>query len=594
MSEKFLAIDDQDESVVKKEQYKLLSSLLFLFKFTKGERGPLWIAVILLILFSAFAMYSGHAMGVLVGEGLIKRNWEISIKFSVIVVVAELLSLGFHYFGRKMLVEVAGKTILNIRVELFSILPKLPMNFYDRWPRGRVVTRLTHDVEGVESFFSGSLGRVLHSVFLAFASIVAMMISSPKLGIIIVLSMFPSILLVLVTKSYINKLNRAMSRYSGQINSKLSEFIDGLYVIRSFGLENWSHSLFSETVKKHVDATLKSNMFYSFTTPVIAFLCGLPILVLLFVGGNAVLNETLSITIFFAFLRYTERFFSPMMILFREVHVILQSFTSAQRVSNFLRESAEDESFVHESPTSEQVIDGEVEFKNVWMKYSSSDWTLKNISFKIQPGQKVGLVGTSGSGKTSCISVLCRLYEFQKGEVFIDKTSIRHWDIKSFRDQLGLVFQEASIFKGPLKDNLSVDPLLSEDDILETCKLTGLDKVMVKAKLTLETMIHEGGANLSAGQRQVISLTRTCLLSPRILILDEATANVDEFHEKILHDGIERVMHNKTTFIIAHRLETVAHCDLILVFDQGEIIEVGSPADLMKQQGLFFKLASQS
>lgn len=590
MSDKFLSIDDQDESVVDKKQYKLLASFLFLYRYTKGQRVKLYTAVVLLLLFSTTAMYSGRAIGELIGEGLVKRNWDMAIKFSIIVIICEILSLVLNYYGRVLLVNSAGQVVFAIREALFEKLPKLPMSFYDRWPRGRIVTRLTHDVEGVESFFSGSLGRVLNSLFLAFASMTAMLMTDVHLAIILILSMFPAILLVFVTRNYVDKLNRTMSMYSSQVNSKLNEFLDGIYVIRSFGLEGWSHSIFESTVNKHVDATLKSNMFYSFTNPAISFLCGLPIVLLVYFGGRDVLAGTMSIALFVAFLRYAERFFNPVMMLFREIHVILQAFTSVQRVSNFLREKNEDELFESDEDVVDHLIKGDIEFRNVWMSYSEDKWSLRDVSFNISKGQKIGIVGTTGSGKSTMISVLARLYDFNKGEILFDGVSIRKFNITKLRDQIGLVSQDVIIFQGTLRENLSVDPNLNDEEILRVCKLTGLLQVMKNTKLTLDSQITDGGVNLSAGEKQVISLTRVCLLGPSILILDEATANVDPYYEKILHDGIESVMMDKTTFIIAHRLDTIEHCDLILVFEAGELREFGSPNELKNSSGLFDRL----
>ncbi len=593
-NKKYLAVDDQDESVVKKKQYRALNSFLFLYSFTKEERKTLALSIVLLISFSAVAMYSGHAMGVLVGDGLAKKNWDLSLRFAVIVIASEILSLSFNYFGRKLLVMSSGRVILTIRKALFEKLPKLPMTFYDRWPRGRIVTRLTHDVEGVESFFSGSLGRVLNSGFLAISSMIAMLLTDRYLGTILILSMVPAILLVYLTKNYVNVLNRTMSKYSSQINSKLSEHIDGLYVIRSFGLEGWSYNSFKDIVSKHVNATLKSNRFYSVTNPAISFLCGLPLILLVYFGGELVLDGKMSLALFVAFLRYSERFFNPVMMLFREIHVILQAFTSAQRVANFLREEDEDHFFVSEGNYPGHPIAGEIEFKNVWMSYSEEEWSLRDVSFKVFQGQKIGIVGTTGSGKSTTISVLARLYDFQKGEVLIDGMSLKDWDIDNIREQIGLVSQDVILFQGSLRDNLTVDPSITDEKILGVASLTGLKAVMDKASITLDSYVNDGGVNLSAGEKQVISLTRVCLLNPHILILDEATANVDPYYEQILHEGIKKVMENRTSFIIAHRLETIKECDRLLVFDKGHLVEEGAPAELLEKKGIFYNLTRAS
>jgi ABC-type multidrug transport system fused ATPase/permease subunit len=587
----YIAIDDQDESVVNKKQYAEWRSFLFLFKFTEGLRGGIFLALCFLLIYSIMAMVSGHAMGVLVGDGLAKKNWDLTYKWSAIVLLAELLALSLHYFGRKILTKNASFVILKIRETLFKKLSSLPMQFFDRWPQGRVVTRMTHDVEGVEQFFTASLGRMLNAFFLAIAAAAAMLTNDWKLGLILISSMTPALLIVLLTRTKVNIINRKMSKLSSAINSKLSEYIDGLYVIRAFGLEKWSQKIFSKNVQDHVDITLEANLFYTWSRPLVSFLCGMPVVLLVWFGGLRLLDGAITLAVFVAFVRYTERFFGPVMMLFREIHVILQAFTSAQRVANFLREDSESDLFLNGDIFEGKEIHGEIEFKDVWMGYNADSWSLRGVSFKIQKGEKIGIVGTTGSGKTTTISILSRLYDFQKGDITIDGHSIKNWDLANLREQIGLVSQDVIIFQGTLRDNLTVNPNLSDDEILRVANITGLAQVMAKNGLKLDDEIKDGGANMSAGEKQVVSLTRTCLLNPHILILDEATAHVDPYYEKILHDGVENVMEGKTSFIIAHRLDTIKECDRILVFSDGKLVEVGSPDDLIENKGIFYGLS---
>ncbi len=586
----YIAIDDQDESVVNKKQYAEWRSFLFLMKFTEGLRTGLFVALGLLLIYSVMAMLSGYAMGVLVGEGLAKKNWDLTYKWSAIVLLAELFALSLHYYGRKILTRNASFVILNIRETLFKKLSSLPMSFFDRWPQGRIVTRMTHDVEGVEQFFTASLGRMLNAFFLAMAAAVAMLSSDFKLGAILILSMIPALLVVLLTRTKVNIINRKMSKLASEINSKLSEYIDGLYVIRAFGLEKWSQGIFSKNVQDHVDITLKANTFYGWSRPLVSFLCSMPLVLLVWFGGLKLMEGVITLAVFVAFVRYAERFFGPVMMLFREVHVILQAFTSAQRVANFLREDSEADLFMKGEVYPGKAIFGDIEFRDVWMGYNEDSWSLKGVSFKVKKGEKIGIVGTTGSGKTTTISILSRLYDFQKGDVLIDGQSIKDWDIANLREQIGLVSQDVIIFQGTLRDNLTVDPALSDEEILRVAEITGLSLVMKKNNLALNDLIKDGGANMSAGEKQVLSLTRTCLLNPHILILDEATAHVDPYYEKILHDGVENVMEDKTSFIIAHRLDTIKECDRVLVFSDGKLVEVGSPDGLMDEKGVFFGL----
>lgn len=593
-SDSFLEIDDQDESVVNKKQYSVIKSFLFLYRFTVNYRKFLFLSFSMLVFYSVLSMVSGHFIGRLVGDALAKQKWQLAIEFSAIVLGAELTALIVHYFGRKILAKNSSFVILNIRKKLFDKLSYLPMSFYDRWPQGRIVTRLTHDVEGVEQFFTESLGRFLTATFMACASIIAMLVTDFRIGIILVISMLPALIIVLITREKVGVLSRAISKKSSQVNSRLSEFVDGIFVIRSFALEGWSHEIFTESVEEYVDASLDANKFYSWSRPLVSFLCGLPILLLLWFGGTKVIAGTMSLAVFVAFIRYCERFFFPVLMLFREIHVIIQAFTNAQRVANFLASEEENEKFTHNGKFHKHEIKGEIQFKDVWMGYNDDQYAIKGLNLEVHKGQKVGIVGSTGSGKTTVISILSRLYDFQKGDIRIDDVSLRDWDIYELRSQIGLVSQDVTIFQGTLRENLTVDPDISDEKIMDIASHTGLEKVMDRSGLTLNSKIYDGGANLSAGEKQVISLTRICLLDPHILILDEATANVDPYYEAILHDAIEYLMKGKTSFIIAHRLDTISECDRILVFDHGELVEDGGPDELLAQKGKFYNLSKST
>ncbi len=584
----FIAIDDQDESKAQHESG--LRSIIFLFKFAKDYLSKILFGLLLILLYACFTMFSGYFMGLLVGEGLVQKNWNLSIRYACIILSFEVLSFSFNYFGRKILSINSSHMIYNMRRELFSLLPRLPLSLLDRWPEGRVVTRLTHDVETVETFFTGSLARLSSALFLAFISMVAMLTTDLYLGLIIIVSMIPALSIVLLTRSKVNKLTRAMSKYSSAINSKLSEYIDGLYIMRSFGLESWSMDQFSGVVKDHVDKSLETNLFYGWSRPLVSFLCGLPLILLVWFGGNMVLEGSITIAIFVAFLRYSERFFMPVMMLFREIHVILQAFTNANRVANFLELKTENE-FFDSNKSENHLIHGEVNFKNVWMTYTKEPkWSLKDVSFKTEVGENIGIVGATGSGKTTMISVLSRLYDYQKGEILIDGVSIKDWNIDNLRSQIGLVSQDVTLFKGTLRDNLTVNPEITDDYISYIAEKTGLKFVLERNQIGLYDHVIDGGKNFSAGEKQIISLTRVCLLSPRILILDEATANIDPFYEKLLHDGVSFLMKERTSFIIAHRLDTIKECNRLLVFDGGELVEFDTPKNLEAKKGYFYKL----
>ncbi|OUR97771.1 hypothetical protein A9Q84_06105 [Halobacteriovorax marinus] len=586
----FLHSDEQDDKNLKKNGLSDLSSFKFLVSFGYKRKKKFLFALVLMLFSSLIAIVSSRSMGHLVEYGLFPKDFDLSLFWASLIIGCEAVGLALQWFGRRILVLNSSETILDIRKKLFSHIQKLPLGFYDKQPQGRVITRITHDVEGVEEFFTSTIGRFVNAFFMATISGAAMCLTDLKLGLILIASMLPAVVLVYTTKNMVRKVNRNMSKLSSALNSKLNEYLNGIDVIRSYGLENWSHQNFDEAVNEHKNAQLSANLLYSWTRPLTAFFCTLPLIGLVFFGGQEVLNNTMSVGVFVAFIRYCERFFSPIMMLAREIHVIQQAFTSSERVSSFFSHDTEDVVLGDDGEVAEHQFEGKISFKNIWMSYDVDDWVLRDLNFEIQPGEKIGLVGSTGCGKTTTVNLLSRLYEYQKGDIEIDGKSIRSFNRKFLRSSIGFVAQDPIIFHGKLRENLSAGENLSDDVILNCCDITGLSKVMKDSKIDLNTQVLEGGENLSIGERQLVSLTRILLGDPKILILDEATANIDPTYEKIIHEAIEKIMANKTCLIIAHRLDTIMNCDRLLVFDHGRLVEEGSPKALLDSKGQFSKL----
>lgn len=588
----YLKIDDQHEEAESDNKVGDLRSLIFLLKFAKKYKLNFSLAIALILSTTLCSIISAKIMGVLVDDGLIPKDYDKAWKIASIVLILELLILFTQWVGRTILAKYSLKTIYNIRQGLFAHIQKLPMTYYDHQPQGRVVTRLTHDVESLENFFTSSLGRLFNALFMAITASIAMVVTDLRLGLILISSMIPAVVFVYATRNWVRRVNRRMSRLSSALNAKLSEYLNGLEVIRSFGLEDWSKEKYDGAVNEHLNSQLAANTLFSWTRPLISFMCSLPLIGLVYFGGKNVLEGTMAVGLFVTFIRYTERFFMPIMTLAREVHVIQQAFTSAERLTNFLKESTEEDLFqdnkddIHHKQLH---LMGEIEFKSVYMRYLEGGDVLKDLSFHIKKGEKIGLVGTTGCGKTSSVSLLSRLYDFQKGEILIDGVSIRHYERNFLRNNIGFVSQDAVIFHSSLRNNLSTEEI-PDEVILSACEKTGLLKVMKDSSLTLDSTILEGGANLSIGERQLVALTRVLLKDPAILILDEATANIDPHFEKIIHDAIDNIMEKRTCLMIAHRLQTLNHCDRIFVFESGRLVEEGDQETLMKNKGHFFNL----
>lgn len=586
----YLMADDQDESRLYEKGLGDLNALKVLLGYAKPFRLEIIGALTLIFISSLLAILSAKIMGDLLEKGLIAKNLKSSINFSLEIILLEIGSIYFIWQGRVNLASSASKVIFIVREHLFKKLQELPLQYYDRQPQGRIVTRVTHDVEGIEEFFTSSLGNLISASMMTVLAIVAMLVSDFRLGMIMTLSMLPSFVLMVMTKDFLKNSNRRVSKFSSVINSKLSEYLNGIDVIRSFGLEKWTMEKFDQSVDDYLYAQLRGNMMFSWSMPMVSLLATIPLIGLVWYGGLNVLSGVLSVGLFISFIRYYERFFNPLMLLSREIHVVQQAFTSTERVMSFLNEADEEKVLTNNGKMILTHLNGDIKFEDVFMKYIDGEWVLKGISFHISPGEKIGLVGKTGCGKSTTVSLLARLYEYQSGEIKIDDISLRNFDRHALRDQIGFVSQDVIIFKGSLRENLSCNEELTDQILIDGAQTTGLVRALAKEGFNLEMEILENGINLSVGQRQLISLTRVLLKNPSILVLDEATANIDPHYEEIIHEAIMKMMANRTCLIIAHRLETLKQCDRVLVFNQGELVEEGSLEKLMGQENYFYRL----
>jgi ATP-binding cassette subfamily B multidrug efflux pump len=586
----YLLEDDQDESRIQEKGIGDWKSLSILLSYARPYRFQISGALCLIFISSFMAIYSSKLMGDLLEKGLLAKSMDKSITYALSIVLLEVGSIYFIWTGRKILADSASKVIFSVRRRLFSKLQELPLQYYDRQPQGRIVTRITHDVEGIEDFFTSSLGNLLSAGMMTILAIAAMIFSNFKLGLVMTVTILPSIILMIKTKDFLRNSNRRVSKFSSAINAKLSEYINGMDVIRSFGLEKWTMEKFSQTVDDYLYAQLRGNLLFAWSMPLVSFFATIPLIGLVWYGGLGVISGAFSVGLFVSFVRYYERFFSPMMLLSREIHVVQQAFTSTERVMSFLGEADEEKVLTSNGAMVLKHLEGDIKFESVHMQYSHGDWVLKNLNFHIRPGEKIGLVGKTGCGKSSTVSLLSRLYEFQKGDILIDDIPIRNFERHALRDQIGFVAQDAIIFKGSLRENLSCNEVLSDQDLIDAAKSTGLIKALSKEGFNLDMVVFEGGTNLSVGQRQLVSLTRVLLKNPSILILDEATANIDPYYEEIIHEAVMTIMTNRTCLIIAHRLDTLKQCDRVFVFSEGELVEEGPLAKLLSEGNYFYRL----
>ncbi len=588
----YIQEDEQEEGQLKKNSLSDLKSFLFLFTFFKDVKSSFIPGIIITLASPIFSMWGAKLLGQLVQYGLMEKNYQAALYYAAAFIISEILMVLLSYFGARLIIKGANDALLNIRTILFKKLQSLPMSFYDRQPQGRIITRLTHDVTEVEQFFVSTFSRLISGTFAVLVAIVFMLSADLFLGAVMMVSIIPSIVFMSATRKYIRRFNRNRSRFSSKMNSMLAENIDGISVIRLFGLEKWSKDKYHAAGKQLIAAGLEGTVVMAWTQPTISLLTFFPLAGLVYFGGKAVLIGTMTVATFIAFFHYSQRFINPILQLIQQIHVIQQAYTGAERIVAFLKHDDED-LVLGLNGTETAEIKGSIIFDHVSMGYGEQV-VLDDLSFHIQSGEKIGFVGRTGCGKTTTVSLLARLYEFQRGEILIDKISIKNIERAHLRHSIGFVSQDVVMFKGSLRDNLLAGNPRSDDQINEACIATGLAKVMAKNDLQLDWQVQENGSNLSVGERQLVSLTRVLLNDPAILILDEATANVDPEYEEIIHRAVDQVMENRTCIIIAHRLETLKNVDRIFVFSEGKLVEQGKLDQLLALKGTFFQLQSHN
>ena len=592
----YLSADEQDDrqNIKTLGDFKAFCTIL---DYARPHHLPLGVGLACMLLASLCTVGTAKSLGALVDDGLLPRDRLWSSLWGAVIVALEITGLCLLWWGRSLLAKYSTLTIFNIRRSLFTHLQKLPMSFYDRQPEGRIVTRITHDVEGMENFFTQNMGRLLNATCMAFLAMVAMVVVDFTLGGLLVLLTLPAMVFLYATRHQVRSINRHMSRTKTTVNSRLSEFLTGLPVIRNCGLENWSQQKFQESVDDYRGSHLRANNLYSWSRPLLAFLCSLPLIGLVWFGGWKVFAGSMNTGLFVALVGLCERFFTPIMMLAREIQVIQQAFSSAERVASFLSHATEEKVLGKDGHLvlSMEEMKGGIEFQNLWMHYPNPDketpeWVLQDLSFRILPGEKVGLIGATGCGKTTTVSLLARLYEYQKGEITLDRHPIRSFQREFLRQNIGLVSQDATLFGGTLRENLCLTQKASDPEIIRACQMTGLESVMHENKWSLDFNILSAASNLSSGEKQLVALTRIVLINPKILILDEATSHVDPKIEETIHQAIDKIMRGRTCLTIAHRLSTVKNCDRILVFQKGVLLEHGTHQELLGRKGHFYQL----
>jgi ATP-binding cassette subfamily B multidrug efflux pump len=524
-------------------------------------------------------------------ELLLFREADISalITLGAVYLVLVLLAFFLGYAQTYSLHYVAQNIIRKLRNEIFSHLQRLSFSFFDRNPVGRLVTRVTNDTETLNEMYSNVLVNMFKDLFVL-AGIMFIML---QLDVELALLAFTTLPLIIGTtvlyKRYARDAFREVRTRLARINASMNENITGMRIVHIFKREKQQYDQFESINKGHYDAGIKELQLNSLFRPAMDFIYAMGLALLLWYGSGKVISGAVQFGVLYAFIDYINRFFKPINDMTEKFTIMQQAMTSSERIFELLDET--DTLTEPKQPKELKQVHGAIEFKDVSFSYNENEWVLHDINFQVKPGETVAFVGATGAGKSSIISLLTRFYDVQKGSITIDGIDIRDVSKSDLRKKIGVVLQDVFLFAGDIESNIRLNQKnISDAKIKEVADYVNASSFIDKLPDGFKEEVKERGATLSAGQRQLLAFARTLAFDPSILVLDEATANIDTETELLIQDALKKVSKDRTTLIIAHRLSTIQHADKIIVMHKGRIREMGTHQQLLKKEGLYYHL----
>ena len=488
------------------------------------------------------------------------------------------------------IMNMAGQRVLaDMRGEIFSHLQKLQSLFFDRNPVGRLVTRVTTDVDALNELFTSGVVTIFGDIFMLLGIMGVLVYLDWKLALV-TFAVLPALFVVtMIFKRRIRVVYRKVRTRVAMLNAFIQENIVGMQVVQLFGQEERKFGQYSELNRQHTEANIESILHYSIFYPVVEVLSAVAIGLIVWYGGGQLLLGTLTLGGFVAFIQYSEKFFRPISDLSEKFNILQGAMASSERIFTLLDTEVEIKTPAHIVAPGHD--DGSIRFDTVSFAYEGEDWVLRDVDLTVRPGETVAIVGHTGAGKSTLTSLLMRLYDVQKGQVVVGGVDVRDWDLKKLRRQFGMVLQDVHLFSGTVASNIRLgDQTISNEAIAEAARIVNLDEWVATLPRGLDEEVAERGASMSAGQKQLVSFARALVHDPKILILDEATSNVDTHTEVLVREALERLLENRTSIVIAHRLSTIQRADRIVVLHKGRVREVGTHQELLAERGIYYKL----
>ena len=500
-----------------------------------------------------------------------------------------------QYVQIRIMQRVGQQTMYDMRGEIFRHMQRLPMSYFDRNPVGRLVTRVTTDVDALNDLFAAGVVTMINDFFLLVVMAGLLFKIDGRLALD-TLAVLPGILIVtMIFRNFVRDANRRIRTAIARINAFLQEYISGMSVVQLFNRERKAVEEFEKRNRDNMLAWRDAILAYALFYPAVEFLSFATIALIYWAGGNRILSGTLTLGVLTAFTMFAQRFFRPIQDLSEKFNILQSAMAASERIFKLLDEPIPAESDPHTIPLDHPR--GEIEFRNVWFSYrnvaepTEEDWVLRDVSFRVEPGQTIAIVGHTGAGKTTLISLLLRFYEIQRGQILLDGQDIRMIELQDLRRQFGIVLQDPFLFTGTIETNIRLGtPGIDRPTVERAVEEIGLGEFVRSLPEGVGASVNERGSTLSVGQRQLINFARALAHNPRFLILDEATSSVDTKTELLIREALNRLLSGRTALVIAHRLSTIQHADRILVFHKGRLREQGAHQELLGQRGIYYRL----
>ncbi|WP_019243511.1 MULTISPECIES: ABC transporter ATP-binding protein [Bacillus] len=593
--EKILHADDLKKASSKKKvrANDMKLTIRKIWKLLILNKGLLFLVVLLVLMSSVLALVGPLLIGKIVDDYIVAKKMSgiLSVLFLLVCIYA-LYSLSL-WLQNYLMIGIAQNTVVQLRMRLFTHFHRLPMSFYDRRQHGELMSRVTNDIENVSSTLNSSVIQVLSSTLTIIGTVSVMFYLSPLLSIIT----FLIVPVMFVGMNWITKrtsqLFQKQQKNLGELNGLIEETLSGQRIVKAFSQEEYVSSLFSEKANKLKETGFWSQTYSGMIPKVMNLLNNVSFAIIAGIGGLLALKGYVTIGTMVIFVEFARQFTRPLNDLANQFNTVLSAVAGAERVFEILdvREEAFDEKNKKELPA----IQGNVSFDHVSFSYSEEGSTIHDISFNVKAGETVAFVGPTGAGKTTIINVLSRFYNYNEGQIKIDNQEVRQFTRDSVRRQMAFVLQESFLFQGSIMDNIRYGCLEASDhEVIEAAKIANAHSFIERLPQGYQTMLRNGSSDLSQGQKQLLAIARAVLADPAILILDEATSSIDTITEVRIQQALNRLMKNRTSFVIAHRLNTVRNADQIIVLQEGSVTEIGSHGELMKKKGFYYNLVEAS